>query len=487
METTPTMPDANHTQSAANAKIIAELFPLSSEDAETAPLELSQRQMQTLLHIAFATTSHFFGPPNLYLAEIDDPRNPARIIYPLPCLLFTGILMFLCHLAARRQIGLKFRGNAPSAVNFARMFGVRNAPHGDTLNAAFSDLDPKQVQECVTRLVEVLIRKKVLERYRLLDQYYVLALDGTGIYSFRERHCEHCLTRTRDGKTTYYHYVLEAKLVTCDGFSFSLMSEFIENPQANPTKQDCELNAFHRLAARLKKRFPRLLICLSLDGLFACGPVFQRCHDYNWRYVIVLKEEGLPSVYNEFVGLAKLQPEGRLKERIVKPVEINRNFHWVDGIEYCDSKGREHFLNVIELHETKPEGGQPKATRFMWLTDLSINQGNVRALARNAGRDRWKIENQGFNSQKQGGFALEHLYSHDYTSAKVFYFLLQMAHLFFQLMVAGNLLRKYFPRGFGSLKNFAERLREAWRNGLLHEQVLPLLDLLSIQIRFDTS
>ena len=481
------MPEINHTQSAANAKIIAKLFPLSPEIPGTTPLELSQKQMQTLLHIALATTTHFFGPPNRYLAGVNDPRDPGRIVYPLPCLLFSGLLMFLGHLAARRQIALQFRDNAPSAANFERLFGVRNAPHGDTLNYVFKGLDPQQVQECVTRLVEVLIRKKALERYRLLNQYYVVAIDGTGVYRFSERHCKHCLTRTQQGQTTYYHYVLEAKLITWDGFSFSLMSEFIENPNANPTKQDCELKAFHRLAARLKKRFPRLPICLSLDGLFAGGPVFLRCRAYNWRFVIVLKEDGLPSVYHEFVGLAKLQPEQKMKERIIKPIEINRNFRWVEGIEYCDSKGREHLLNAIELHETKLEDGQPKITRFMWMTDLSINQSNVREIAQNAGRDRWKIENQGFNSQKQGGFALEHLYTHNYTSAKVFYFLLQMAHLFFQLMVAGNLFKRYFPRGFGSLKNFAERLREAWRNSLLHEQALCLLGQLSFQIRLDTS
>ncbi len=62
-----------------------------------------------------------------------------------------------------------------------------------------------------------------------------------------------------------------------------------------------------------------------------------------------------------------------------------------------------------------------------------------------------------------------------------------MAHLFFQLMIAGNLFKKYFPRGFGSLKNFAERLREAWRNSLFHTQALSLLDQLRFQIRLDTS
>jgi len=239
----------NHTQQTATAKIITEFFPLSPENEEVAPLELSQQQMQTLLHIALATITRFLGPPDRSPAGVDDPRDPDRIIYPLPCLLFTGLLMFLCHLAARRQIALKFRDNPPSAVNFARLFGVEEAPHGVTLNCAFKNIDPFQAQECVTRLVEILIRKKVLEGYRLLDRYYVIAIDGTCIYNFSERHCERCLTRTHNGVTTYYHYALEAKLVTYDGFSFSLMSEFIENPQPNPTKQDCELNAFHRLAS----------------------------------------------------------------------------------------------------------------------------------------------------------------------------------------------------------------------------------------------
>lgn len=45
----------------------------------------------------------------------------------------------------------------------------------------------------------------------------------------------------------------------------------------------------------------------------------------------------------------------------------------------------------------------------------------------------------------------------------------------------------HFPRGFGSLKNFAERLREAWRNSLLHHQVSPVLDQLHFQLRLDTS
>jgi hypothetical protein len=134
-------------------------------------------------------------------------------IYPLEALGFTGMLMFLCRLEARRQIALMFRGNGPSAAKFQVLFAVEMCPHGDTLNAAFSRLDSDQVQESVTNMTRTLIRKKVLYDYRLLDRYFVIAMDGTGRLTFPERHCSHCLTATHSGKTIYYHPVLEAKLV----------------------------------------------------------------------------------------------------------------------------------------------------------------------------------------------------------------------------------------------------------------------------------
>jgi hypothetical protein len=143
---------------------------------------------------------------------------------------------------------------------------------------------------------------------------------------------------------------------------------------------------------------------------------------------------------------------------------------------------------VLECQETKPEpDGSPKTTRFVWVTDFTLKESNVRELAQNGGRIRWKIEQEGFNAQKHGGFALEHAYSQDETAAKVFYFLLQIAHLIYQLVVAGSLLKKYFPQGFGSLKNFAFRLLEAWRNSLLQAEALTPILQFRCQIRLDTS
>jgi hypothetical protein len=201
--------------------------------------------------------------------------------------------MFLFRLKARRQIGLLLR-NGPSTRTFQTLFAVERFPHGDTLDAAFSNLEVDQIQTVVTGMTETLIRKKVLYSYRVLGTYFVAAMDGTGTISFDPRHCPHCLTRARNGKTLYYHPVLEAKLFTSNGFAFSLMTEFIENPAQKVTKQDCELKAFYRLAERLKIHFPRLPILLSLDGLFAGGPTFDLCRRYGWKFLIVLKDDDLP-------------------------------------------------------------------------------------------------------------------------------------------------------------------------------------------------
>ena len=125
--------------------------------------------------------------------------------------------------------------------------------------------------------------------------------------------------------------------------------------------------------------------------------------------------------------------------------QIQQRFRWVNQISYRDSQQRDHTLSVLECRETQPTpAGSRETTKFLWVTDLTLTKNNVREVADNAGRIRWKIENEGFNVQKNGGFELEPAYSQNVTAAKVFYFLLQIAHLLFQLIARGSLLRQFF-------------------------------------------
>jgi hypothetical protein len=176
------------------------------------------KEQEALQEILLSTIEHFFGDIPSLFKGIQDPRNSEKITYPLASVAFAGVLMFLFRLGSRRQINYLLRNNGPSQSNFELLFGVDTFPHGDTLNDLFRRLCPDEVQESVSAMIETLIRKKVLYSSRLLDHYYVIAIDGTGMLTFDKPHCSQCLTRTINGKTTYYHNVLEAKLVTPSGF-----------------------------------------------------------------------------------------------------------------------------------------------------------------------------------------------------------------------------------------------------------------------------
>ena len=443
---------------------------------------------KALLKALVGTVGHFFGSWQTIFRGVTDGRNPDLITYPLASLLCTGVLLFLFRLGSRRQIQYQLRENGPSQAKMETWFDVAAVPHGDTLNYAFQKLQPEEVQEVVCRLVEVLIRKKVLYRWRLFDNFTV-AVDGTGMLTFGERHCPYCLTqKLKNGETRYYHPVLEAKLVTANGFVFSLMTEFIENTDPQASKQDCELKAFYRLAERLKQRFPRLPICLLLDGLFAGGPTFQLCEDNNWRYLIVLQDKDLPNVHRSYLTVLPHVPENHKRLLLGPQRAIVQEYRWVKSIQYPDSQDRIHNLNMIVCQETKPNRyGDPCTSTFKWLTNFIPTQNNVDTLANQGGRLRWKIENEGFNVQKNGGFNLEHPYSQEGTSRQVFYFLLQIAHLIFQLIEKGSLFRQAFPNGLGSLKHIAFRLLEAWRNLRLSSSAFQHLYNGRYQIRFDSS
>jgi hypothetical protein len=155
---------------------------------------------------------------------------------------------------------------------------------------------------------------------------------------------------------------------------------------------------------------------------------------------------------------------------------------------YVDSEKKEHTVSVIECLETKPDQeGQKKTTKFKWVTNCSVSYKNVTTLSNDGGRMRWKIENEGFNVQKRGGYELEHAYTNHPNSAKIFYFLLQIAHLIAQLLYKATLLKGGLTDGFGSAKNLAFRLLEAWRNARMSQTDITAALQKRFQIRFDSS
>jgi hypothetical protein len=292
--------------------------------------------------------------------------------------------------------------------------------------------------------------------------------------SFDQRHCPHCLSRQlANGGTLFYHPVLEAKLVTANGLAISVATDFIENPKdwTPETKQDCEKKAFHRLAEQLYDAFPRTPFCLLLDALYLDQAVLARCAKYGWKFLITFKEGSMPAVWAEAQRLLAIQPGNQVAA--TGPDGTRRVYGWAADVEVGG-------CHALFCKETSPTGD---VTTFAWLTNFTTTRQNVIALADQGGRLRWKIENEGFNTQKNGGFALEHAYCRDGNAARVFYGLLQLAHLLQQILTLGGLLRP-FHRRFVTVRNFVRRLTESLR----HELLPPLADLPPIgQFRWDSS
>ena len=81
-------------------------------------------------------------------------------------------------------------------------------------------------------------------------------------------------------------------------------------------------------------------------------------------------------------------------------------------------------------------GKRSIVTEFEWITSFKITEKNKEELVR-YGRQRWKIENEGFNMQKNGTFDIEHIYSMNYNAMKAHYFFIQFAHTIRQLLEKG--------------------------------------------------
>ena len=374
----------------------------------------------------------------------------------------TRLVGLICGITSMR--GTTEKLNTEEAIkNIAELLEIEleEIPHYDTINDVFEKIKIDELRKIQKYMVTRLIRSKMFDKYRYKNKYFQIVIDGTGIMSFKERHCNHCLKKTynkgeEDEYSIYYHYVLEAKLVVGD-IVISLDSEFIENEKEEVEKQDCELRAFYRMVKRIKKEYPKLPIIISGDALYCVEPVMQVCRENKWEYILRLKEERLKLLGEEIEGLEKIEKEEK---------EIR---YW-NNIKYGEVEFQKE-ANVVKYYEKK----KGKITEFMWITSFKITEKNKEEMVY-YGRQRWKIENEGFNVQKKGTFNIEHIYSMNYNAMKAHYFFIQFAHTIRQLLEKGL---KYIKDLKISIKEVSAEIRQA-----LTQTLIKLTELNKIQLRF---
>ncbi len=410
-----------------------------------------------------------------------DTRFQPLVEYHRRFLCWWGLLLFGLGLGSRRSADSDLRDLECAILhNLNHLAGThqQSLPVAKTLDHFLGHVGSAAFAQLLHQHTQRLLRMKALEDFRFQGDF-LTAVDGTGYLSFSHRHCSRCLTQNHaSGQIAYLHPVLEAKLVTPTGLALSLASEFIENPPGRTPvdyqkqKQDCELKAFDRLAGTLKAAFPQLRLCLLFDSLYGCGRTFALCQQYHWHFVVTFKEGRTPALWQDFQSLLKLSPRQKLLTTL--PDHTRRLYRWVEQLPYEDSEKRSWTLGAILCEETAPTGVK---TTYAWLTDWAVNRDSVIALADQAGRLRVKIENEGFNVQKNSGLNLEHVFSQNWDHAKAYYYLLQIGHLLMQLLHHNSLhqaLAQHYDRKtvlalWGALKKIPQRLLEAFRYYLLLE------------------
>jgi hypothetical protein len=442
---------------------------------------------------------HFFPEANRWFDELPDTRDREAITYETRFLAWWGLWLYLAQLGSRRQLDFQLEAYGTHVLdNLNRLAGTDHdtRPVHDTLDHFVGHVGPDGFADLRTKFVRRLCRMRVLDPARLLG-HLVMLVDGTGLLCWHRRHCEHCLVQRHQNTTLYLHNVLEAKLLGPAGVVISVGSEFIDNADAGAAKgqgaeevkQDCELKAFTRLAPKVKKVLPQARVVACGDNLFACGRTLQLCKENDWSYVLTFKRGRMPAVWDEFQRLLPLCPRNVVVRTLADGTV--QEYRWVKDLSYTDDEGRFWRFHALQCLETAADG---TVTRYAWITDLPVSARNVEEIARKGGRYRWKIENEGFNRQKNSGLNLQHVYSTDPEKWKAYYYLVQIAFILTQLLERGSLLRqltaelgKGVVKVFGSLANIAQRLLEGLRYCRWPEECFDPAAAARRRISLDTS
>jgi hypothetical protein len=448
------------------------------------------------------------------MQSLSDPRDQDVITYKRETLLWSGLIMMLTKQGARLKIGQHMRGDT-FLENLKQLSGqhdLETAPHGDTAEYLARQMKPEEIEERVqVAMIQSLLRKRVLESGRLMirskdgggkmDKYYRVAIDGLHTHSFDYEHCPRCLVKTdkKTGKKTWMHYKLQASLVDEDGMCLPMCCEWIEN-EGEYDKQDCELKAFYRLVPKIRKYFPQLRICVLLDSLYAAGPVMKVLEEAGMEWMIVFKEGAMPWVWEYMqwakkvlhVGKNLVEQETRIiesrqgrshEQRLSrqKPRHETRqiiketSYEWINRLEHIDGVRTFNMLSCREVED------DDENCNYTWMLSNGLNlcEETVNPLSR-GGRCRWVIENEGNNMQKNGGYNLEHQYSRDENSMKVWNALLDIAHMINQLIERGSLIVR---KAYGTLRDLAQRLFEHLRYFVYKKPLVRPM----IQIRLNSS
>ena len=405
--------------------------------------------------------------PELFskFGQVKDPRHRSYTDYSSKVMLGTVYYKGIAGISSMQGMTRNFNDNTV-VKTLSRFMGSdsrKYLPHGVTVNEFLERLEPLELEEIQSDIAYKMIRRKTFDDAKVLGKWLVL-VDGSeldeGNTKKNENYLSRCYNKGKDNEFIKYHRsILEAKIYFGNNLVCSIATEPIENSaeynekklSEEEIKQDCESKAFVRLASKIKKRFPRLPICIVADGLYVSEKVLKICKANKWDYIIRYKEGCAPSIEQEYEAIPEKKKVGGTE--------------YVNGVIFKDLN-----VNVLKYRETKIKKGEAVTTEFVWITSIEITDKNAKKLVR-AGRSRWKIENQGFNRQKHWQGNIEHACSWNERAQKNHYLLEQISDFMKQLYEYFYLKKNEIKK---AQKNISSELLASFGRQLTETEDIPV-------------
>lgn len=195
-------------------------------------------------------------------------------------------------------------------------------------------------------------------------------------------------------------------------------------------KNNCERNAAARFMEDFRREHPHLKVIVLEDGLASNAPHIRLLAAKNLRYILGAKPGDHKFLFQD------LHSNARTQELELEAEDGTRHqFAYLNDVS-LNASNPEVKVNVLEYYETKPgtkKRPHPKPRRFSWVTDLPLEAKTVMKIMR-AGRARWRIENETFNTLKNQGYHFEHNFGHGHKYlSTVFGCLMMLAFLVDQI------------------------------------------------------
>jgi hypothetical protein len=294
--------------------------------------------------------------------------------------------------------------------NARTLFGAHDIPSDNQIRSLLDATAPSAVEPMYAYLFNALEQAGVTDAHRSVGQTLLLAMDGTEYFSSPTIHCEHCSTRCHpNGKVTYVHTAVTPVLVKPGSDQvIALAPEFVRPPDG-AQKQDCELNAAKRWLARHGAHAGALKTTVLGDDLYCHEPFCRTLLSLGLGFILVCKPTSHATVYD---WVADLERGGAVhtlvRTRWTGKRHETDTYRFAHAIPLCDTDTA-LAVNWCELTTTDAHGKVVYCNAF--ATTFALTAETVAEVVE-AGRSRWKIENENNNVLKTKGYHFEHNYGH---------------------------------------------------------------------------